>query len=387
MDGIYGVYFLLGALLFWGARACRRGEWNEEYTSLRQTKALQGFTALGIAFHHMAQKTCAPWHEHRFIVHGLDFFVPIGYLFVAVFLFCSGLGLYRSLKTKPDYLRSFPRRRILPVVIAYYLSEIIYLALRLAMGEKMDAATVLWYLSGLHMANVNAWYIIVIPFFYLAFYFAFKSCRREGAAILWVTLFALAYTALGAAIDHQNDWWMRGEWWYNSIILFPLGLLFGKYERQVTAFCKKTYWVMLPLFAAGMYAAWRLAGWAEGAWGYYNQGGMKVPYRLGTAGCQWLACVCFVGLWFLMMMKVRLGNGALKWLGGVTLSFYLVHGAFVELFGYNFLDMAPSAVYIRNVPLYVLAVLACSVPATLAFHWLWKGAVKLLLRKPGRADG
>ena len=71
-------------------------------------------------------------------------------------------------------------------------------------------------------------------------------------------------------------------------------------------------------------------------------------------------------------------KGIVYALGGVTLEFYLIHGIFVDLFGYSFADVAPSAVYIRNVPLYILAVLACSVPATALFHFLWKGTVRLI---------
>jgi peptidoglycan/LPS O-acetylase OafA/YrhL len=105
MDWMYLVYFSLGLLIFFGARSTGKGVWNEEYTSLKQTKILEGITALGIALHHMAQKTCAPWLQRSYIVNGLDFFIPMGYMFVAVFLFCSGLGLYKSFKTKPDYLK------------------------------------------------------------------------------------------------------------------------------------------------------------------------------------------------------------------------------------------------------------------------------------------
>ena len=372
---IYLVYFLLGAFVFFGARGCRKGEWNEEYTSLRQTKMLQGVMALGVAFHHMAQKTCAPWHQRIYIVPGLDFFVPLGYLFVAVFLFCSGFGLYKSRKTKPDYLNGFVRRRILPMVAAFYISEVIHLLVRLAMGQKMDAAQILWYLSGLQMANPNAWYVIVIPFFYLAFYLAFRFCRREGAAIAWVFAFTLAYTLLGACIDHQSVWWMRGEWWYNSILLFPLGLVFGKYERQVTAFFRKGYWFWLVLsFAAllGLYYASTLA--TDQWWGYYGDGWdrLKILHRLGSAASQWLVCVAFVAFLFLFMMKVKIGNRLMGVLGGVTLEFYLIHGIFVELFGYNFMDICKSVIYIKYVPLYVLVVLACSVPATALFHLILK---------------
>ena len=70
-------------------------------------------------------------------MHGLDFFLQLGYLFVSVFFFCSGLGLYKSFRTKPDYLKGFFRRRVLPIVIAFYLSEWIYLAIRLLAGERM----------------------------------------------------------------------------------------------------------------------------------------------------------------------------------------------------------------------------------------------------------
>ena len=388
MDWMYLIYFLFGGLLFFGARGCRGKEWNEEYTGLKQTKILQGIAAFGVALHHMAQKTCAPWHQYRFIVHGLDFFVPIGYLFVAVFLFCSGLGLYKSWKTKPDYLRAFPRRRILPIVLAFYLSEIIYTLVRLAVGQKMDTAQILWYLSGLQMANYNSWYVIVIPFFYLAFYFSFKYCKREGAAIGGVFLFTLAYTLLGACLDHQSVWWMRGEWWYNSILLFPLGMVFGKYEAQITAFLKKGYWLWLLLSFAAVFALYHVSTLATDQWwGYYGDWGdpLKIPHRLGCCVSQWLVCVAFVAFCFLLMMKVRLGNKALALLGSVTLEFYLIHGMFVDLFGFDFAEVARSIVYIKNVPLYILIVLACSVPATALFHFLWKGLVKLLGLKKSAA--
>ena len=373
MDWMYLVYFFLGLLIFFGSGGMGKGKWNEEYTSLKQTKTLQGISALGIAFHHMAQKTCAPWHSPMVIVHGLDVFLPVGYMLVGVFLFCSGLGLYKSFKTKPGYLeKGFFRRRILPLIIAFWLSEILYTVVRLLMGEKMNALTVLWYLSGLHMANTNAWYLIVIPFFYLAFQAAFRLCRREGTAIFWLFVFTLGYTVLGACIDHQGDWWMRGEWWYNSILLFPLGVLFGRYEKPVTRFFRKGYWFWLIFFLAGFFLLFWQSEWLiDHRWGYYGEGtALKIPHRLMSAGIQWTVALFFVGFFFLLMMKVRFGNKVLSWLGAVTLDFYLIHGLFVELFGYSFLDVAKSLVYIRNVPLYIAAVLAGSVAGTLLFRRL-----------------
>ena len=61
VDWMYLVYFLLGSLLFIGAKPVGRDEWNEEYTSREQTKVLQGVMALCIMLLHMGQKICASW--------------------------------------------------------------------------------------------------------------------------------------------------------------------------------------------------------------------------------------------------------------------------------------------------------------------------------------
>ena len=391
MDWMYLFYFSLALLLFFGASGAGKGAWNGEYTSLKQTRALQGTAALGVALHHLAQKSCGPWHPSAYITHGLDFFLNIGYLFVAVFFFCSGLGLYKSFRGKPGYLKGFFRRRVLPVVLAFYLSGFLYTGVRLLMGERMDFVKALWYLSGLGMANFNAWYVIVIPFFYLAFWAAFRFCRREGAAILWVFAFTLAYTVLCASIDPLSGRWMEGEWWYNTVILFPLGLLFGKYEEPVSRFFRKGYWFWLVFSFAAVIALFHLSEYLVGIrWSPYTQyGSMKTAYRLLSAGSRWLVCVFYVAFCFLLLMKVRLGNKALAWLGGMSLDFYLTHGLFVEMFGYSFLDLTRSVVYIRSVPAFTAAVLGCAVPASLLFRALRIQTASLprLLRERRAAGG
>ncbi len=380
MNGIALVYFLLGGVLCFGARLCPRGTWNEEYTSRNQTKVLTGMMALLVILHHMAQKISAAWSLTSVRSAGLEFFTGIGFPVVAVFFFCSGLGLYRSLHGKPDYLKGFLRRRVLLIVIAYYLSEWIYTAVRLLMGQRMALPDVLWYLSGLRMANTYSWYAVVIPFFYLVFWAAFRFCRREGTAIFWVFAFTLAYTVLGTLVNHQNTWWMRGEWWYNSVVLFPLGLLFGKNEARVTRFFRRGYWIWLLLSAAATVLLFIQSDWLlSHRWGYYWESSrMRVPFRLYSVGCQWLVCCAFVAFCFLLMMKVRLGNGALAWMGAMSLELYLVHGLFVELFGYRFMDLTRSFLYIRNAVPYMAAVLACSVPAALGFRWIYRKVHGLL---------
>lgn len=381
MDGTYLIYFLLGALLLFGARYAGKKQWNEDAFALKQTKALQGFTAVCIMFHHMSQKTGAPWHNPKYIIYGLEPFVPVGYYFVAVFLFCSGFGLYKSYKSKPDYLKHFCRNRILPIVVAFYLSEWIYTGVRAIMGEKMDLPKVLFYLSGAQLANTNAWYVIAIPFFYLFFWLAFRFCKREGTAITVVALGLLGYMMIGTVTDH-NNWWMCGEWWYNTALVFLLGILFAKYEKTLTERAKKGYWIWLLLAFVGMFAWFRLSSHLADDLGWYYgenwRDPLKVLHRWICALTQNMASFSYVCFLFLAMMKIRIGNKLLGLLGGLTLEIYLIHGMFVEMFGYDFSEVTKSITYIKNVGLYVLVVAACTVAGTWIFHILYRNVMKVI---------
>lgn len=166
---------------------------------------------------------------------------------------------------------------------------------------------------------------------------------------------------------------MCGEWWYNSVILFPLGLLFAKFEKPLVRFFRKGYWIWLALsFAATVFVFLRSDYLVNNVWGYYGEWGdrLKVQHRLMCVGVQWLSCILFTLFCWLLLMKLKLGNGVLAWLGKRSLEFYLMHGAFVELFGYNFLDVGKSSVYIKDVPLYTAAVLTSSAAAAVLFFLL-----------------
>ena len=55
-----------------------------------------------------------------------------------------------------------------------------------------------------------------------------------------------------------------------------------------------------------------------------------------------------------------------------------MHGMLVEFFGFNFLDITKSLVYIKKVPLYIPAVLGSSIIAVLLFRWSLKKITGLL---------
>ncbi len=385
---IYAIYPLLLIALLWGAKFSGRTNWNDGFLSLNQTKALQGFCAVCIMLHHAGQKTCAPWHDPRVIVHGLDLFVPIGYLFVGVFLFCSGYGLYKSYKTKPGYLSDFLGRRVLPIVLAYYTTGYFFVIVRVLMGEPLWPFGTLAYILGIRMGNPNAWYVAVLPIFYFIFYLSFKKIKNENKAILLVFIGMFLYTLAGTIVDH-NNWWMCGEWWYNTGHLFCLGLLMARYEKSIVTHVKKHYWLYLVLAIIAVPFFYSLSEIAQGVLSYRGEefgANFKVLRRWGCLITQMASSTAFVCQVFLIGMKVQIGNKFLAFMGKITMEFYLLHGLFIELFGYSFLDYEPSIYYIRNVTLFVLVVFIPSIPLSLFWQKLIKVLTNLLTGRKKKAS-
>lgn len=366
---IYSVYVILPVLLLWGAKFSKGKEFNDGFLSLEQTKAFQGFLAVCIMLHHIAQKTCASWIKPAGrIVHGLDIFVDMGFLLVSVFLFFNGYGVYKSFHSKDNYLKGYFKKRILPVILALYTTTIIFFIARLLVGQEMDTTEKILYLTSIKLCNPNTWYVIVLPFFYLFFYISFRFIKKDGLAVAATTALVIGYMLLGTRINH-NDYWIRGEWWYNCVILFPVGIIFAKFENKIIPFVKKHYWALLVLFLVAYYPI-RIATRNIGnMFGYYGEGWLPqnviVMNRRITLLGHSVLCTWFVMCWLLLGMKVKIGNKFLKFMGTITLEFYLIHGLFVELFGWQFDGGVPSPHHIKYVIVYVLVVFALGVPSAI----------------------
>ena len=345
----FPVIFLSTAVI--GAKPMGKGAWNEEFLGLRQMKALQGFSALGIVFHHMAQKTAAPWLESQYIHHGLDVFVSIGTFFVSVFLFSSGFGLYKSVKTKNDYLKGFFRRRYVPVLVTFFITSFIFLAVG-------------------HTLNPYSWYIWAIFYLYLAFYIAFRKFKKDVSAFIFVGFAIILYSVAA-------DFFMLGTWCYNTIGMFWVGMIIAKNEKKVTSFLKKRYIPMLAVSAIVMFGMYYAAQFMTDLTFETTAPSMYHLYRISAILAQFSASSGFVFLILMIGMKVKTGNKALDFLGGMSLEMYLIHGIFVQLFSYCFID-EPSDYYIESVPLYVLVVVPLSVISAFLLFLTRKYVVRFL---------
>lgn len=337
---------LLLAFTFARAKVYRPHTFNENAYSLTQSKAIQGFAALAIMFHHLAQHTCAPWLSYP-KVKGLEPFLNIGYLMVGIFFFASGFGLYKSVKSKEDYMKHFFKKRFLPLIYFYLVTNVIIFALTK------------------HISTYT-WFVYAISISYIGFFLAFRFIRNDYISIIITAFVSIAYIYV---VDFVKGF---ETYWFNSSLVFIFGIIFAKYEKSIINFMKKWYLVVFVLLVVAFVFAFRQSIKMNDYLGSTEATYNNPVLKLKTAMMQSLTALIFTLAIITLNLKVEFRNGLLNKMGGLTLGFYLIHPLFCDLFCWDTIyPKLRRYLYIKNIPLYVGAVFITSIIATIILYKIY----------------
>ena len=375
---------LIGVLVM-GTDGLPRGEWNDKPLSLVQAKALQGFLALCIVFHHCAQKVFFDRWRSTFSPSGLEVMALIGFAFVGYFFFCSGYGLYQSCQRKQDYLDGFLGCRAMPLLKIYFVCNTAYLVGRLAMGETFDTPRLACLLCGIELANPNSWFVVTLPIMYLLFYVAKRGCSDETLVTRRLFFGVGAYILVGVAVMMVFSGSGRygvflGRWWYNTAILFPLGYLFGRREPEAWAWMRGSFRRQVACSVVLFVGSFLLS----------LVFGVVFPLVPLAMVLESLSTVFFTWGLLLLSLRRRASSWLLGFYGGLTLELYLMQGFFVNLFYRPFYDKGTGFLTIDSPPVYILLVLACATVLALQFRQVTRrllGRRDTLRRESPLGDG
>lgn len=398
------VYGLTLALLFWGSSFAKKGTLKSDYLSLENSNAAKGLACIGVFLHHVSQN---PAFQKT---GDLKFFEFIGFIFVGIFFFYSGIGLLKSWKTKPDYLSTFFKKRMLPIIVAIYVMNLFYAVFCLATGYgQMNPAK--WILGMLNLILINgqSWYPIVILIMYAAFWLAFKKCRTTGKAIFVVFLVALAQLVIFCCLGHFAWWidygwykgpqsfgtakwyqqiyalWFQGEWWVNSTLCFVMGLLWAHHEEKLIAFFSKNYWpkfiavalLMIGGMVLGFYALFNIGYWTE-----FAGHGVGRLDKTVTLIVQQIQLATFLTFITVIKFKWTRSNKVLAFFSSISLEFYLMQS--ISLNSFLFITGTREAPVIKdchwNLLVYFIAVTAANLVLALVYKQINKKIYKVIIK-------
>ena len=329
--------------------------------SKKRSKNILGLSAILIMLHHLGQRTSASWLPAIVRRPGLELFVPIGYLLVSFFFFCSGYGLIKSMRTKENYFNGFLVKRLNRILMIFIFTQVIYLIARVING-----------VTELPL-NPYSWYIYTIIILYIGFFLIYRKENKNSLALMgaWI----LGYSIICYIL-------IKGNWWINSAPVFLLGIYMAEKESGDDQVPKKRLPQLIPpaiIFVITFVLS-------ENINSIYHLLKLKDYGIINIVNVilQIVACSCFS----LVIYRLACGKDShkthdddslqseyqnpilnilskvLSFYGSMTLEFYLIHGLFVQLFGHHFMnDSTKPVYYIKNVLVYVLVVFVLSTVA------------------------
>ena len=123
---------------------------SQKFLHKEVSVAIKGIAALGIMLGHYVTADMS-WILHR---------IFSGELWVGIFFFFSGYGLYKSKLCKKNYLDGFVKNKIVSIYLPFFLAESFFTLCVLLVEKQFSIYSFIVGSLGLHLYNGVLWYVI-----------------------------------------------------------------------------------------------------------------------------------------------------------------------------------------------------------------------------------
>ena len=232
----------------------------------------------------------------------MTFFRLLSQLVVVMFLFYSGYGVGESFKTKGDaYVQAMPRHRFLGTLVNFDVAVIVFIVVGLLLGTSFTLRQCLLSLTGWDDVGNSNWYIFVILLCYLMHYIALRLPVSKPSYRV-ALLFALcAGCLLGLSF-------FKGNYWFSTILCYPLGFMYSTYKDSIEKHFKKAYWINALAVVVLFVLIFKL---------FHNCTADR--FQIGYNVVSMLFAILVV----VLTLKVRINNQPLRWVGTHLFPIYI----------------------------------------------------------------
>lgn len=343
--------FLLITLLvaFVGMKATKPGEFHKDYISINQTSSINGLFTLLVFWSHVCTYINL---EGSFDKPYITFKSYLLQMVVVPFLFYSGFGIMESIKKKgTDYVKQIPKNRFLMVLLHLDIAVVLFLIVNLVFGKTFPVKRILLSLIGYSAVGNSNWYIFAVLGLYLIVFVAFMIARKNN--ILGVIL----ATILSVGFVYAQILLKRSSWCYDTIILFPVGMIFSLVKEPVEKLLTKHDCIYFTAFG--------LAFLAYTFFYFKRDDGIEFYSMWG---------ILFMALVVLATMKIKIGNGILDFFGSHVFSVYILQR--IPMIILSKLGLAASHKYI-----FVVLCFVCTIVMAVLFDFATGKLDGLLFKK------
>ena len=304
------------------------------------SKEFQGFLAVFIILHQTVI-VFENYHPSSLLSDNVPFvnYYFYGILAVSFFFFSSGFGLVKRWMTDNTYIKGFMRRRIFTVLVPFFICNYIYLTdallYNIKHGLHFRFREVICSFFGIFLINNQMWFAVEIMILYLIFRIVFARVKKPSYGILIMTAAVIILVIIGLLSGHSESpimsYWFKGEWWYNTILMFPLGMIYAYKEERLNRIVRKAFVSLLIassiLFLLLDYIH-RILIRKTIYWTEVEGSSHQLLDKLLGLGVETVFEVVFLILVLTIMSRVKFGNPVLKFLGKISLEMIMLNYLF-----------------------------------------------------------
>ena len=346
----FAIFQLLIIICCYRAEFSGRNKICDDYMSRERTTSIKGVFAVIIFLSHLLQYVKLSGHANLFAREVISI---IGQLMVTVFFFYSGYGIVEACKRRQDYIKGFFRKRFLKTLVHFDIAVALFALVNLLMGKPNKLSSFLWALTGWKAIGNSNWfifctlalYLLTIPMFLLL-----QKHRMEAVGGMWILTMLLI---LGLRLAGKDSWW------YNTLLCYPLGMLWSEAHGFLEKKCKKNilfWWGMAAVtfsvftFCTVLYLR--------------RRNGQHYPGFLRSMDPQWFylffACMfCLVVV--VSQMRLRTHNPVLHWLGVHSFGIYILQRIPMRILQHLGID--------KHTEVFILLSLAATLLLAPVFTW------------------
>lgn len=225
-------------------------------------------------------------------------------LMVATFLFFSGYGCAAQYRRRGgDYLDGFLSKRILTTLANFDIAVCVFVVVGFLLGKRFPLRQIILSFVGWDSVGNSSWYIFAILLCYTTFWIAFKICGKKRISDMTRSLGCVAIVGCAVLVlSRVKD----QPCWYDTMMVFPAGVMYSLYRERIERFLAKYYWPCLALLSVAFATVTHLPVVGSRHWASFN-----------------LKSICFALIVVLVTMKVELRSPALRWCGEHLFPIYI----------------------------------------------------------------
>lgn len=295
------VIFLIILLMisFFGVKVAERNKFFSDYISKQKTTAVNGvFTVLVFLSHASGYIELSGALDSPYIM----FKNYMRQMVVATFLFYSGFGIAESVKKKGmGYIKSIPSKRFFRVLYHAWIAVALFIIAGLALKKTFSLKQIVLSFTFWTSVGNSNWYIFVILCLYLIVFSSFfvtRANKYAGTAVTTVLSLALVYMLIKAG---------KESWWYNTVILYPVGMMFSLVKEKFDKIVMKNDLCYLAVLGACVFAYYIFQKNSSSGIAFYSLWG-----------------IMFMVLVILLSMKISINNRILEFFGSHVFSIYIL---------------------------------------------------------------